>query len=395
MSRTTIDNVKIFTMEDEYGVIERGSVTFEDGKIVSLDRYEAGSSEEKAECAGWLFPGFIDAHTHLGMIEDSLGFEGDDVNETGEPITPNLRGVDAINPMERSFSEARLGGVTAVMSGPGSANPISGQFCALKTVGRRIDKMLLSEPAAMKFALGENPKTVYHSKSQSPETRMSTAALIRESLTKAKKYAEAMDKAHAEPNDEDDIDIPDEPDYDAKNEALMPVVRGELKAHFHAHRADDIFTAIRIAKEFSLRYSIVHCTEGHLIADELAEEDGISAIVGPVMLDRSKPELANKEFDTPRILDEAGVLTAITTDHPETPLYYLPLCALMALKTGMTLERAFKMITINPAKIMGLDDRIGSIKPGKDADLVLYDRCPTDITAKIKAVYIDGKEVKE
>nr|MBQ4319480.1 amidohydrolase [Clostridia bacterium] len=396
-NRTVIDNVRVFTMEDETGVIEHGRVIIEDDKIISVGRSESTEPEN-----GWLFPGFIDAHTHIGIIEDSLGFEGDDVNETGDPITPQLRGIDAINPLERSFSEARLGGVTAVMAGPGSANPIGGQFCALKTVGRRIDKMLLgegAESAAMKFALGENPKCVYHGKSQSPETRMMTAAMIRENLKKAVKYAEAMDKAHAEPVEtEDDLrddELPDEPEYDAKNDALMPVVKGELAAHFHAHRADDIFTAIRIAKEFNLKYTIVHCTEGHLIADELAEEDGFSAIVGPVMGDRSKPELSNKEYITPKALDDAGILCAITTDHPETPLYHLPLCAMMAVKYGLDFERAMRMITINAAKIMGYDDRIGSIKPGKDADIVIYDKCPLDMTAKIEKVYINGKEITQ
>jgi len=375
-------------MEDDLKVIENGRVTFEDGKILSVE-----ATEPTGECSGWLFPGFIDAHTHIGLLEDSLGFEGDDVNETGDPITPHLRGVDAINPLERSFSEARLGGVTAVMAGPGSANPIGGQFCAIKTLGRRIDDMVMLEPGAMKFALGENPKGVYHGKSQSPETRMATAAMIRENLFKAKKYAEALDKAHGEANE--DEDLPDEPDFDMKNEALLPVVRGELAAHFHAHRADDIFTAIRIAKEFGLKYTLVHCTEGHLIVNELKDEPNFSAIIGPSIGDRSKPELSNKSFETPKALDDAGILTAITTDHPETPLYYLPLCAMLAVKDGLDFERAFRMITINPAKIMGLDDRIGSIKVGKDADMVLYDRCPLDITAKIVKVYIDGKEGTE
>jgi len=388
-NRTVIDNVRVFTMEDDTGVIEHGRVIFEGDKIISVEKSESTEPE-----SGWLFPGFIDAHTHIGLIEDSLGFEGDDINETGDPITPHLRGLDAINPLERSFSEARLGGVTAVMAGPGSANPIGGQFCALKTAGRRIDNMLLLEPSAMKFALGENPKSVYHGKSQSPETRMATAAMIRENLKKAVKYAEAMDKAHAEPVDEED-DIPDEPEYDAKNDALMPVVKGELAAHFHAHRADDIFTAIRIAKEYNLKYSVVHCTEGHLIADELADEDGFSAIVGPVMGDRSKPELSHKEYITPKALDDKGILCAITTDHPETPLFHLPLCAMMAVKHGLDFERAMRMITINPAKIMGLDSRIGSIKQGKDADLVLYDKCPLDMTAKIEKVYINGKEITQ
>ncbi len=389
MSINVIDNVKIYTCDDSLGVIERGRVTFDGGKIIGVEAIPA-----VGEPSGILFPGFIDAHTHIGLIEDSLGVEGCDVNETGgDAITPQLRAVDAINPLERSFSEARLGGVTTVFAGPGSANPIGGTFCALKTVGRRVDDMLLGVEA-MKFALGENPKMVYHGKSQSPETRMATAAMIRETLYKAKKYSDDMAAANAEPTSDED-DIPDEPDYDIKNDALIPVVRGEMASHFHAHRADDIFTAIRIAKEFDLRYTIVHCTEGHLVADILAGEANFSAIVGPSMGDRSKPELLNKSFDTPKSLDDAGILTAITTDHPETPLYYLPLCAMLAVQTGLDFERAIRMITINPAKILGIDARVGSITVGKDADLVLYDRLPTDITAKVKQVYIDGKIVTE
>ena len=377
-----IENVKLFTMEEDTGTIACGYVEFEDGKITDLGRMN-GNGEN-----GWLFPGLIDAHTHLGLIGDALNFEGDDVNETGEPVTPQLRGLDGLNPLDRCFSDARKGGVTAVMSGPGSANPIGGQFLALKTAGIRVDNMVIREPAAMKFALGENPKGVYHGKNQLPETRMATAALIRENLRKAQKYAQQLD-AH---NDPDNEDAPDEPDFDAQCEALIPVIRGEEQAHFHAHRADDIFTAIRLAKEFSLDYVLIHCTEGHLIADELAKE-GARAIVGPNLCDRSKPELLNLDFSNPAKLDEAGVLVALTTDHTVTPVQYLPLCAALAVRHGMDFERAFRAVTVNPAKILGLEDRIGSIRPGKDADFALFDGDPMDLRTRVAASWIDGRRI--
>ncbi|MFA6948764.1 MAG: amidohydrolase, partial [Eubacteriales bacterium] len=268
-----IYNAKIMTMNAAGDVIENGYIRFENGRITEIGNTQPSpdmlSDGALDADGGVVTPGFIDGHTHIGIIEDSLGFEGDDVNEASDPTTPHMRAVDAINPLERCFSEAREGGVTCVAAGPGSANPIGGQFCAIKTAGKRIDKMIVRAPVAMKFALGENPKGCYHGKNQTPETRMATAALIREQLFKAKKYAEDMDKAHADYEDEDDR--PDEPDFDIRSAALVPVVRGSLPAHFHAHRADDIFTAIRISKEFGLKYVIVHCTEGHIIADELAD----------------------------------------------------------------------------------------------------------------------------
>lgn len=381
-----IENVKIYTMEEDTGVIDCGYVIIEDGKIAEIGRSEGDGS------GGWLFPGFIDAHTHLGLIGDSLNFEGDDVNETGDAVTPQLRGLDAINPLDRCFTEARESGITCVASGPGSANPIGGQFCAIKTAGVRIDSMTLLAPAAMKFAMGENPKSVYHGKNQSPETRMATAAIIRENLFKAKKYSEAMIKAQTPPEKEDD-DENEEPEFDIKMEALVPVVRGELAAHFHAHRADDIFTAIRISKEFGLRYSIIHCTEGYLVADELKKE-GVTAIVGPNLCDRSKPELTALSFENPALLSKAGITVAITTDHPVIPLQYLPLCASLAVKAGMDTDAALRAITINPARILGIDGRVGSIKTGKDADMVLLDGNPLEIMTRVKQVFIDGKAIR-
>lgn len=335
---------------------------------------------------GHILPGFVDAHSHLGMFGDALGFEGDDGNESTDPCTPHLRAIDAINPLDRCFEEAREAGVTTVVTGPGSANPISGQLAAIKTAGRWVDAMVVKAPAAMKLALGENPKMVYNERHETPVTRMATAAIIRENLRKALEYGEKLDRAAA---DEEE----DKPDYDAKLEALLPVVRGELPVHIHAHRADDIATGVRIAKEFGLKCVIVHGTEAHLIPD-LLEQEGIPVITGPCLGDRSKPELANMTLESPAVLTLRGVRTAICTDHPEVPIQYLPLCAALAVKGGMNPEAALAAITINPARIAGIDDRVGSLTPGKDADIVVMSGHPINLLSRVRAVYIEGRRVK-
>ena len=334
---------------------------------------------------GHIQPGFVDAHCHLGMFGDGLGIEGDDGNEATDPCTPQLRAVDAVNPLDRAFQEAREAGVTTVLTGPGSANPISGQMAVLKTNGRWVDDMVLKAPAAMKLALGENPKLTYHERHETPTTRMATAAIIRENLAKALEYDEKLKRA-AEDEEED------KPDYDAKLEALLPVVRGELPVHIHAHRADDIATAIRICREFHLKYVIVHGTEGHLIPDLLARE-GAGVITGPCLTDRCKPELAGQSQENPVLLSKAGVKVAICTDHPETPIQYLPVCAAMAVRAGMDEEEALASITINPAVIAGIADRVGSLTPGKDADIVLSTGHPLDWKSKVERVYIGGVQV--
>lgn len=383
----TIINAHICTMEGPD--IGNGYLSIRDGKILDIGpmEYFMDDGAEKLDaCGGWLLPGLIDIHTHLGMWEDSLGFEGDDGNEDTDPCTPHLRALDAVNPMDRSFEEARRAGVTTVLSGPGSANPIGGQFLAMKTMGRRVDDMVLRAPAAMKFALGENPKGAYHEKNQMPSTRMATAAIIRENLFKAREYLRL--KENAERDDECD-----EPDFDMKLESLIPLIRGEIQAHFHAHRADDIFTAIRIAKEFELDYVLVHATEGHLIAEELAKEEA-RVIAGPSLGFRSKPELRNLSFETPGVLSKKGILTAITTDHPETPLSYLMLCARLACESGMAEQDALRAVTLSPAQIVGLDGRIGSLKAGKDADLVLYTQHPFERDSMVRFVWIDGRRIE-
>lgn len=379
-----IINAKICTMEDED--IDHGYLHISDGKIQALGRMEDLAIEDDKVLDvqyATVLPGMIDAHCHLGMWEDGLGFEGDDGNEETDPVTPHLRAIDAINPMDYCFEEALQNGITTVATGPGSANPISGIWCAVKTLGRRIDDMIINPALGMKFSMGENPKNTYNGKNETPVTRMATAALIREELQKAKRYGKELKKSKKE----EDCDPPE---YDMKCEALLPVLKGKMKAFFHAHRADDIFTAIRIAKEFHLDYVIVHGTEGHLIADILSEEK-VKVIAGPVICDRSKPEMRNLRIENPAVLVKNGVETAICTDHPVIPIQYLGLSGGVAVKAGLDYKQALKMLTLIPAQICGIDDRVGSIKPGKDADLMIISGDPLDVYAKPDYVIIDGK----
>ena len=332
-------------------------------------------------------PGFVDAHCHVGMWEDSVGFEGDDGNETSDPVMPHLRAIDAIYHADRAFVEARENGVTTVVTGPGSANVIGGQFAALKTYGRRVEDMMIKEPVAMKVAFGENPKTAYHDKRQAPMTRMATAALLRENLIKAAEYKELKEEYEA------DKENCDKPDYDMKMEALLKVLKGEIPLKAHAHRADDILTAIRIAKEFGLAITIEHCTEGYLITDILREEN-VSVITGPFLTDRSKIELRNQSAKAPGILSKAGIKTAIMTDHPCTPVQYLSLCAAVAVKEGMDETEALRAITINAAEIAGIDDRVGSLEVGKDADIIIIDGHPLELRSRVLYTIINGQVVK-
>lgn len=395
-----IINARILTMAGYE--LENGYILADRGKIIRLARIEPGhpagvqfaglTEAEAADCevidarGGYVLPGFIDAHSHAGIWEDSCGFEGDDGNEMTDPVTPHLRAIDAVYHSDRSFAEASEGGVTTVVTGPGSANVVGGQFAALKTFGRSVDEMVLKEPVAMKVAFGENPKTIYHERHQSPMTRMATAAILRETLMKAREYKQMLDD-YAKDSEEND-----KPDFDMKLEALLKVLSREIPLKAHAHRADDILTAIRIAKEFNLRITIEHCTEGYLIADRLLEE-GIPAIVGPLLTDRSKIELRNQSLKAPGILSRAGVKVAIMTDHPCTPVQYLPLCAAMAVKEGMDETEALKAITINAAEITGIDDRVGSLAPGKDADMVIMDGAPLELKSRVLYTIIDGKVV--
>ena len=379
-----ITNARIYPVDAP--VIEKGSILIDGGKIVKLGAdIEIPAEAEVVDAGGRsVYPGFIDAHCHVGMWESAIGFEGDDVNEMTDPVTPHMRAIDGFNPMDDTVKEAMRAGVTTVATGPGSANPIGGTFMAIKTYGHRVDDMVIKDPLAMKIAFGENPKRVYNAKSKTPMTRMGTAAIIREALAKAVRYKEQIDRAGDDPSKL--------PAYDAKMEALLPVVRKQIPLKAHAHRADDIFTSIRIANEFGLDITLDHCTEGHLIAEDLAKL-GVKAIIGPSFGHKSKFELKNKTFETPGILAKAGVKIAIMTDSPVVPLSTLPLMAGMAVQCGMDKDEALKAITLNAAEILGLQDRVGSLTPGKDADLVIYEGDPMEITGKSWMVIIDGKIV--
>jgi len=378
-----IKNGNIKTMEGPD--ILGGDILIEDGKIKKVSKnIEAEGEVQIVDASGCLVvPGLIDGHCHLGMWEEGIGFEGADGNESVDPVTPQLRAIDSINPMDEGFKMAREGGVTTAVTGPGSANVIGGTFAAVKTYGDRIDDMIIKFPTAMKIAFGENPKRVYNEKEKSPITRMATASILRETLFKAQKYYEDVERGKKEPDDK--------PEFDMKLDALLPVMDKEIPLKAHAHRADDIFTALRIAKEFDLEVTLDHCTEGHLIAEDLAKENK-PALIGPSLSEKSKYELKNLTFDTPKVLQEAGVLIAIITDSPVIPLQYLSLVAGLAVKSGLKEEEAWKAITINPAKITGIDDRVGSIKEGKDADIVIFEGNPLrNIDSKPKKVIINGK----
>lgn len=382
----TIINADIHTMSGKD--YPAGYITFKDGKILAVGPMSAWDKEGEVfdACGAAAFPGLIDAHCHLGLWEEGAGFEGDDGNEDTDPCTPQLRAVDGIK-IDRAFAEAAAAGVTTAVVGPGSANPIAGQICALKTVGNRVDSMLLRAPLAIKMALGENPKNTYHDKQQGPVTRMGIAAIIRDQLAKAVKYKEQQERA----TDDEDYD---EPEYDAKCEALLPLLRHEMKAHIHAHTADDLFTAVRIAKEFDLEYVLVHATGGHRIAKELAEE-GASVVTGPLIGARTKPELSCSQESNPGDLARAGVQTAICTDHPEVPAYHLMLSAKLAVEAGMDELAALQAVTTVPARICGLEKRIGSLEAGKDADIVLYRQHPMrSAVSRPFAVWINGIPVQ-
>jgi imidazolonepropionase-like amidohydrolase len=366
--------------------IKSGFIRINSGKIAEISSgLPSDISGDDFNAAGMsVYPGFIDAHTHLGIIEDGLGFEGDDCNESSDPFTPQMRACDAINPFDKCFAEARNRGITAAASSPGSSNPCGGQISVIKTNGRRVDDMLVRN-AGIKFALGENPKTVFNDRDESPVTRMATAAIIREGLFKAKRYSQQLDDYNCDP------DNFDPPDFDIKSESLIPLLQHKVKAFFHCHRADDICTALRIAKEFSLDCVIIHGTEGYLIADILADEN-VPVICGPILCDRCKPEMKGLDIKNPAELSRCDVKIAICTDHTVIPIQYLPLSALTAQKGGLPHLRALKAITCDAADILGVSDFIGSLAVGMDADLQIYpsDCNPLDLLSEPAFVMIDG-----
>jgi imidazolonepropionase-like amidohydrolase len=377
---------KVFTMEGE--VLDGGFVLIEKGRISKVGQGEPpGRYLDMAQLIDaegmFIMPGFVDAHCHIGLFEDGIGFEGEDGNEATDPVTPHLRAIDAINPMDRAFEEAVRGGVTTAVTGPGSANVLGGEFVAIKTVGGSVEDMVIKNPVAIKCAFGENPKRVYYEKKTAPMTRMATAALLREALMKAKRYMERKERAKEEDK---------QPELDVKMESLVRVLRKELPLKAHAHRADDIMTALRIAREFDIDITIEHCTEGHRITETLVRE-GRGLVVGPGLTSRSKYELRDLTFKTPGILAAAGLDIAIMTDHPVIPIQYLPVCAALAVKEGMDEYKALEAITINAARISGIADRVGSLLPGKDADIAIFDGHPFNYTTKVRYVIVNGNLV--
>ncbi len=368
-----------------------GDVAIENGKIVAVGQSLSYSDAEVRDVTGMtVMPGIVDPHCHIGMWEDAMGFEGADGNECTNPITPELRAIDAINPYDRCFEEAAAGGVTTCVTGPGSANVIGGQFVAIKTYGDSVEDMVLRFPVAVKAAFGENPKRVYDGKNQTPSTRMATAALMRKALVEAQEYNEKLKKGKADPEKM--------PERNLGKEILARVIRRELPMKIHAHRADDILTAIRICREFKLRYTLDHCTEGYLITDKLKEalgEDCEGIIVGPLLTERSKIELKNLSFKAPKVLEQAGIEYAMMTDHPVTPEQYLPICTAIAVREGASEEGALKAITINAAKITGIADRVGSIEVGKDADIAVFSGHPFDFRSRCVLTLVNGKVAHE
>ena len=368
-------NATIYTMEQDPFV---GDFKIDKGVFTQIGKdLTAGVGEDVQDLNGlYVFPGLVESHCHLGMEETAIRFEGDDVNEITDPITPNMRGIDGCNPMDETIESALKGGVTTVAAGPGSANVIGGTFFAYKTVGNCIDEMSIQNPLAMKAAFGENPKRCY--KDKKIDTRMQISALLRETLAKTKEYMEKKEAGK-------------EVAYDQKLEAMIPVVKKELPLKCHAHRADDILTVIRIAKEYDIKVTLDHVTDARCIIPQI-KESGFSCICGPALTHKSKFELANMSFETPNELYKAGILFSIITDSPVVPQQYLSLSAALAAKAGLPEYEAIKAITINPAKILGLDNRLGSIKEGKDADFVICTKNILDTTNEIKAVYVDGKK---
>jgi imidazolonepropionase-like amidohydrolase len=389
---------------------ESGSILIKESKIlkvgenIDIDKYLVNENIDKSSLyiidaeGKFTMPGMIDPHCHVGMWEDGMGFEGDDGNEMTDPITPQLEAIDGINPFDRCFREALEAGVTTVVTGPGSANVIAGQFAALKTYGSCIEDMIIKAPCAMKVAFGENPKKSYSEKDEMPMTRMAMAAMLKENLFKAKDYARKKDEAResnklCEIDETYSDDVVDGPEFDLKLEALEKVIRREIPLKAHAHRADDILAALRIAKQFDLDITIDHCTEGQFIIDELVKRN-VKVIVGPVISERSKIELKNASVKTPGVLSKAGLKVALMTDHPVIPVQYLPLNAAIAAREGMDKMEALKAITINAAEIVGIADRVGSIEEGKDADIVIFSGHPLDIFTKPDVVILNGKVIE-
>ena len=381
-----IVNGTIYTMDQHNTIIEKGAIRVKDGILaeIGIMQVEPDVDEMVLDAKGGIIlPGLVEAHCHIGIQEEKKGMEGNDCNETVNPVTPYLRAIDAINPMDAAFGDAVRAGITCVQVGPGSSNVVGGQFLVMKTFGRRIDDMVVKAPSAMKVAFGENPKVNYSGQNMSPATRMSIASLLREELFRARAYCRQKDEAKEKGEAfEEDFSL----------ECWVPVFRGEIPLKAHTHRADDIFTAIRIAKEFGLSMTLDHCSEGHIIAEDLSLE-GYPAIVGPDFASRSKIEVQNVAFKTAGVLHEKGVLVAITTDHPVSLIQSLPLCAGLAVKAGLEKMSALRAITIDAAQIAGVSERLGSLEVGKDADIAIFTTNPMEIISETLYTIIDGQVV--
>lgn len=370
-----IQNGTLHTMEEDKPI--NADMLIRDGKIAKIGQgIQPEKDVEIINAEGLhVYPGFIDAHSHIGIAEEQTTAQTDYSNEGTNPVTPFIRAIDGINPMDSAFHNALATGVTGVMVGPGSSNPIGGQFAFIKTYGRCVEEMVVLAPAAIKIALGENPMSTYGLSGTMPATRMGVASVIREELFRAQQYLQNGDE---------------QKDY--RLECYRELFAGKIPLKAHVHRTDDIFTAIRIAKEFGLELTLDHCTEGHLIAQEIAES-GFPAIVGPSLASRTKEEVAYSDFKTPGILHKAGVSVALTTDHPVSRIQYLPLCAALAAKEGLGEQEALRAITIDAAKICRVSNRLGSLKEGKDADLTIFDGNPLEISSSVRMTIINGKVV--
>ena len=369
--------------------VDGGTVLVADGRITAVGGDVAIPGGVRViDAAGcWVLPGFIEAHGHVGVHEEGEGWAGQDTNEMTEPVTAQVRALDAINPADLGFRDAIAGGVLAVNVNPGSGNPVGGQTAALKCWGRSVDEMLLRAPSGMKSALGENPKRVYGERKKAPSTRLGTAAVIRGALVDAANYLQRLDSERQKPEGER------KPvDRDLKLEALGKVLRREIPWRQHCHRADDIATAIRIAEEFGYDLVIDHGTEAYLLADLIAARN-IPVIIGPLLTSRSKVELRNRSLANPGRLARAGVTIAITTDHPVVPINFLAHQAALSVNEGLDRETALRALTINPARIVGIDDRLGSIQAGKDADLVIWSGDPLDVRSRVERALVGGVQI--
>ena len=364
--------------------VEDGVVLVADGRIEAVGRdVRVPEGAERVDAAGKVvLPGLVDAHTHLGVHEEAEGWAGQDTNEMTDPVTPQVRALDAINPADLGFADAVAGGVLTVNVNPGSGNPIGGQSAAIRSAGRTVDEMLLRAPSGLKSALGENPKRVYGDRKQLPSTRLGTAAVIRDALVKTRNYLDKLDRG----------DDGDPPERDLRWEALGLVLAGEIPWRQHCHRADDIATALRLADEFGYRLVIDHGTEAVLLADRLAER-GVPVLIGPLLTSRSKVELRNRSLANPGRLAAAGVELGIITDHPVVPIHLLHVQAALAVREGLDPAAALRAVTLTPARVLGLDDRLGSLEPGKDATLCVWSGDPLDARSRVEAAWIEGRQV--